>query len=53
MGAPLAQMTSRVALTALFERIPDIRVPAQELSYRPTVVVRTMNHLLCEWDVTS
>jgi cytochrome P450 len=51
MGAPLARLGARVGMTALLQRIPDIRVvPNQELTYRPAMTVLPLESLLVEWD---
>ena len=42
VGAPLARLEGRIALTALLERLPRLRlaVPRERLRWRPTVVLR-------------
>lgn len=42
LGASLARMEGRIALSALFRRFPDLRlaVPAEELRWRPMVPLR-------------
>ncbi|MFI1935465.1 cytochrome P450 [Streptomyces sp. NPDC020330] len=47
MGAPLARVESVVALAALVERFPNLRlaVDPSELQYRPSLLVRGVAHL--------
>ena len=46
----LARLEARVGLETLFERIPDIRVVAdQTLEYIPVVTVQTLVSLHVEW----
>jgi cytochrome P450 len=50
LGAPLARLEARVGLDTLFERIPDVRVVAdQTLEYIPVVTVQTLVSLHVEW----
>ena len=52
VGAPLARLEMRIAIQALLERIPTLRVPAQELSYARTLgVVVNLLGMRVEWDV--
>jgi len=54
LGQNLARMVLQLALPALFERIPSLRlaVPAEELRSRPTVIhvtVESINSLPVQW----
>ena len=50
VGAPLARLEARIALKALLERIPDLRVPPQELEYVPSLgVVVNLRGMRVEW----
>lgn len=52
VGAPLARLEVRIALNALLERIPTLRVPAQELDYARTLgVVVNLLGMRVEWDL--
>jgi cytochrome P450 len=51
LGQNLARMELRLALPALFERIPALRlaVPVEELLLRPAVAIQGVNSLPVEW----
>jgi cytochrome P450 len=50
LGAPLARLEARIGLETLLERVPDIRVPDQEIDYVPTLgLVVNMKALEVEW----
>lgn len=50
MGAPLGRLESRIALQALYERIPDVRVVEnQKLEYVPALVTTSLQHLAVRW----
>jgi hypothetical protein len=50
MGAPLGRLESRIALQALYERIPNLRVAEhQNLEYVPALVTTSLKHLLVRW----
>ena len=50
MGAPLGRLESRIAITTLYERIPDLRVvESQTLEYVPSLVTTSLRHLLVRW----
>jgi hypothetical protein len=52
VGAPLARMEVRIALQALLERIPTLRVPLQEFQYARTLgVVVNLLGMRAEWNV--
>jgi cytochrome P450 len=51
VGAPLARLEVRIALQALLERIPSLRVPQQEIQYARTLgVVVNLLGMRVEWD---
>lgn len=51
LGAPLARLEGRIALGALLERLPDLRLaaPAERLRWRATPVVRGLAALPVAW----
>lgn len=50
MGAPLGRLESRIAVSALYERIPNlVVVPDQELDYVPSLVTSSLRHLRVRW----
>jgi cytochrome P450 len=50
IGAPLARLEARVAIEALAERIPDVRlVVGQEEKWLPHMIVPRFTSLLLEW----
>ena len=51
LGQNLARMELRIALPALFERIPSLRlaVPVEELRLRPAVSIQGVNALPVAW----
>ncbi|MFD1052323.1 cytochrome P450, partial [Kibdelosporangium lantanae] len=51
LGQNLARMELRLALPALFDRIPTLRlaVPVDELTIRPAVSIQGVNTLPVEW----
>jgi cytochrome P450 len=50
IGAPLARLEARVAIEALAERIPDVRlVSGQEEKWLPHMIVPRFTSLLLEW----
>lgn len=53
IGAPLARMEMRVAMSALVERIPSLRlVPGHQIEYVPSIqVTPLLGGLVVEWDV--
>ena len=52
VGAPLARMEGRIALTTLLQRLPNLRLaaPVEELTWRFNPILRGMNHLPVAWD---
>ena len=53
VGAPLARLEGRIALTTLLQRLPNLRlaVPVEELTWRFNPILRGMNHLPVAWDI--
>lgn len=49
LGAPLARVEAQEAFGALVERLPQLRLSAQELRYHPTLVSRALEELYVEW----
>jgi cytochrome P450 len=47
LGAPLARLEGRIALTALLERYPDLRLatPPDDLTWRPNVIIHGLTAL--------
>lgn len=47
LGAPLARLEGQIAIGTLFARMPNLRlaVPAETLSYRPSMLVRGLEEL--------
>ena len=51
IGAPLARIEGRIALDALLDRLPNMRLaPSQELAHHPHFFLRGLKHLNLEWD---
>ena len=48
-GAPLARVAARAALETLYERIPSLRIPEQELGFA-VALSRQYEMLIAEWD---
>lgn len=52
IGAPLARYEGRIALDALLDRLPNLRLrPEQPLEHHPHFFLRGLKHLELEWDV--
>jgi cytochrome P450 len=50
MGAPLGRLESRIAVQTLYERIPGLKVVAeQDLEYVPALVTTSLQHLDVRW----
>jgi cytochrome P450 len=52
LGAPLARLEAEIALTALFERLPTLRLAISEsdLYWRPIPIFRSLAELPVAWD---
>lgn len=50
MGAPLARLESKIAFNALFDRLPSMRIPEQEIEYHPNFITPAPIRLMIEWD---
>lgn len=46
LGAPLARMEGRLALTALARAFPNLRLVASEPEFRPTIILRGLQRLM-------
>jgi cytochrome P450 len=54
LGAPLARLEVRIALEALSQRLPRLRLRLpQKLSYTPNLMLRSIKRLTVAWDVSS
>jgi cytochrome P450 len=51
LGAPLARLECKVAMRQLHERLIDLHIPEQELTYIPTMTVQTLSSLRITWTV--
>src|SRR5262249_4475496 len=49
LGGPLARVMAKAAVQTLYERIPDVRVPEQELEFERYHSVRHLRELQVEW----
>ncbi|MGF1503889.1 MAG: cytochrome P450 [Anaerolineae bacterium] len=45
LGAPLARLEGTIALQTLFERLPDLRITADELTWNPQIIFRGVGTL--------
>jgi pimeloyl-[acyl-carrier protein] synthase len=52
LGAPLARLHGEIALTALFQRFPDLRRNGEAV-WRGALPLREMEHLPVAWDASS
>jgi cytochrome P450 PksS len=52
LGAPLARLEARVAVDALLQRLPPLRlaVPVESLRWRTIPVIRGMQHMPVAWE---
>jgi cytochrome P450 len=50
IGAQLSRIEGRVAVARIFDRLPGLTVPDQELEYVPTVAARALRELRVEHD---
>jgi cytochrome P450 len=54
LGAALARLETRIGITVLLERLPDLRlVPAQRMTYLPSLINRALQHLYVTWEASS
>jgi hypothetical protein len=54
LGAPFVRLEARIALEVLVQRLPDVRlVPAQPMTYLPSLLNRTLQHLQVHWEVAG
>jgi cytochrome P450 len=49
LGAPLARLEGRVALEVLTERLPNLRLVDDDVSYHPVFSIRSLRHLTVAW----
>jgi cytochrome P450 len=51
VGAPLARLEGRIAISTLLQRLPDLRLaePPETLVWRPNLVLRGLRHLPVVW----
>ena len=50
IGAPLARLETRIALDALYRRLPDLKVrPGQDFEYDPILLSVMLKSLVVEW----
>ena len=49
MGAPLARLETKIALNALFDRLPHMRIPEQQVEYHPNFITPAPIRLMVEW----
>jgi len=45
LGAPLAKLEGQIAIPAIFERFPKLRLATEETKYRPAVILRGLESL--------
>ncbi|MGF1506186.1 MAG: cytochrome P450 [Chloroflexi bacterium] len=51
VGAPLGKLESIIAIQALLERLPNMRLAAdQTFEHQPSLVMRGLKNLIVEWD---
>ncbi len=50
IGAPLARVEAEVALGALFDRFPRLRVELDQPRWKPTLIFRGLRELPVRWD---
>jgi cytochrome P450 len=54
LGAPLARLEARIAITVLVQRLPELSlVPAQPITYLPSLLNRALQHLEARWGTVS
>jgi cytochrome P450 len=54
LGAPLARLEARIAIAVLVQRLPELHlVPAQTITYLPSLLNRALQHLDVRWGTVS
>jgi len=54
LGAPFVRLEARIALEILVQRLPDVPlVPAQTLTYLPSLLNRALQHVQVRWGVSQ
>jgi hypothetical protein len=54
LGAPFVRLEARLALKILVQRLPDLHlVPAQPITYLPSLLNRALQHLQVRWAASS
>ena len=51
MGAPLARLETKIALNAIFDRLPSLRIPEQFVEFHPNFITPAPIRLQVEWTV--
>lgn len=49
IGAPLARLETKLAMNALFDRLPDLRIPDQVVEFHPNFITPSPTRLYVEW----
>ena len=49
IGAPLARLETKIAMNALFDRLPTLRVPDQTVEFHPNFITPAPVRLRVEW----
>ena len=53
IGAALARLETRIGITVLLERLPDLCLaPAQRITYLPSLINRALQHLHVTWEAS-
>lgn len=52
LGAPLGRLEGKIAISTLFQRLPNLRitVPSETLKWRTVPILRGLQHLPVAWD---
>jgi cytochrome P450 len=54
LGAPFVRLQARIAFEVLVQRLPDLHlVSTQPLTYLPSLLNRTLQHLHVRWDMPA
>ncbi len=51
MGAPLARIEAKIAFNAIFDRLPELRIPDQLVEFHPNFITPAPIRLHVEWTV--